>query len=135
MCSCKIPFISSLRPSLNRMLIVWPWLNCFHNFIDITIATYPNAGLTTSAELASIMGSDCTPNGIRFQISDRYRPVAKRQLEMKASGQDPKDVLDHVKGAHASRGQIFIFSFLCYRLYHFTLHHTDILRHQQILRQ
>jgi len=58
------------------------------------------------AEISSIMGSDTTPNGIKFQFTDRFRPIAKRQLDMKASGLDPKDVnLDSVKGK-GSQGQI-----------------------------
>ena len=42
-------------------------------------------------EIASIMGSDVTPNGIRFQYQDRIKPLAQKQLAMKASGLDPKD--------------------------------------------
>jgi hypothetical protein len=38
------------------------------------------------------MGSDVTPNGLRFQFTDRFRPVAKRQLEILEAGGDPKDV-------------------------------------------
>lgn len=43
-------------------------------------------------EIARIMGSDVTPNGLRFQFTDRFRPVAKRQLEILEAGGDPKDV-------------------------------------------
>lgn len=78
--------------------------------------------LMIHTELAAIMGSDCTPNGIKFQFTDRYKPIARKQLEMKASGLDPKDVLDHVKGAAASRGQTFEFSSL---LRTSRTHHTD----------
>jgi hypothetical protein len=54
------------------------------------------------------MGSDTTPNGIRFQFTDRFKPIAKRQLEMKAVGQDPKDIdVDSVKTTK-SRSQTFI---------------------------
>ena len=53
------------------------------------------------------MGSDVTPNGIKFQFTDRYRPIAKRQLEMQAAGEDPKDIdLDSVKGSKGSKCQI-----------------------------
>jgi hypothetical protein len=53
------------------------------------------------------MGSDTTPNGIKFQFTDRFRPIAKRQLDMKAAGLDPKDIdLDSVKGK-GSKGQNF----------------------------
>lgn len=46
------------------------------------------------------MGSDVTSKGIRFQFDDRLKPIAKRQLEMKEDGLDPKDVdLDSVKKA------------------------------------
>jgi hypothetical protein len=53
------------------------------------------------------MGSDTTPNGIKFQFTDRFKPIAKRQLAMRAAGLDPKDVnLDSVKGK-GSQGQSF----------------------------
>ena len=52
-----------------------------------------------SIEISSIMGSDTTPNGIKFQFTDRIRPIAKRQFDMRAAGLDPKDVrLDSAKG-------------------------------------
>jgi hypothetical protein len=58
-----------------------------------------------STEISSIMGSDTTPNGIRFQFTDRIKPIAKRQFEMRATGLDPKDIhLDSVKGK-GSQGQ------------------------------
>jgi hypothetical protein len=38
------------------------------------------------------MGSDVTANGLRFQYTDRIRPLGQRQLEMVVAGQDPKDV-------------------------------------------
>ncbi|CAG8956020.1 hypothetical protein HYFRA_00008876 [Hymenoscyphus fraxineus] len=38
------------------------------------------------------MGTDVTANGIRFQMTDRFRPLGKRQLDMLAKGLDPKDV-------------------------------------------
>ncbi len=51
------------------------------------------------------MGSDTTPNGIKFQFTDRIRPIAKRQFDMRAVGLDPKDVrLDSVK-VKGSQGQ------------------------------
>jgi hypothetical protein len=53
------------------------------------------------------MGSDTTPNGLKFQFTDRIRPVSRRQLEMRAADLDPKDVnLDSVKGK-GSQGQNF----------------------------
>ncbi|EHL01447.1 hypothetical protein M7I_2537 [Glarea lozoyensis 74030] len=51
-----------------------------------------NASGKTQREMSRIMGSDTTPNGLRFQVTDRLRPLSKRQLAMLASGQDPKDV-------------------------------------------
>ena len=48
-------------------------------------------------EMCRIMGSDTTPNGIRFQFTDRLRPLSKRQLAMLAKGQDPKDVVVDAK--------------------------------------
>ncbi|CAG8978918.1 hypothetical protein HYALB_00005255 [Hymenoscyphus albidus] len=38
------------------------------------------------------MGTDVTANGIKFQMTDRFRPLGKRQLDMLAKGLDPKDV-------------------------------------------
>lgn len=71
----------------------------FSNHIDLIVV------------LAGIMGTDVTPNGLKFQFTDRYRPIANRQLEMQAAGQDPKDIdLDSVKGGKgrkSSRGQTF----------------------------
>ena len=52
------------------------------------------------------MGSDTTPNGIKFQFTDRFRPIAKRQLNMRAAGLDPKNVnLGSVKGK-GSQGRV-----------------------------
>ncbi|KAE9364597.1 hypothetical protein N431DRAFT_447767 [Stipitochalara longipes BDJ] len=75
---------------------------------DLVLAQVKTAnGGKGANELSSIMGSDTTPNGIRFQFTDRFRPIAKRQLDMKASGLDPKDInLDSVKGK-GSQGQSF----------------------------
>lgn len=66
-----------------------------------------SCSLTPKTEISSIMGSDTTPNGIRFQFTDRFNPIAKRQLEMKSSGLDGKDIdLDSVKGGKsAKKGQ------------------------------
>lgn len=43
-------------------------------------------------DLSEKFGSDSTPNGLRFQFTDRIRPLAKRQLALLAAGLDPKDV-------------------------------------------
>ncbi len=49
------------------------------------------------------MGSDTTPNGIKFRLFDRIKPIGQRQLDMRAAGQDPKDVnLDSVKKSNSS---------------------------------
>lgn len=50
------------------------------------------------------MGSDTTPNGLRFQFTDRIKPVAQRQLDMRKAGLDPKDVDLEVKSKQ-SKGQ------------------------------
>ncbi|KAL2062717.1 hypothetical protein VTL71DRAFT_5789 [Oculimacula yallundae] len=42
--------------------------------------------------MASVMGSDVTPNGIKFQFTDRIKPTAKKQEEMRSAGLDPKDI-------------------------------------------
>lgn len=63
-----------------------------------------NAGL----EIARLFGSDCTPNGIRFQVTDRLKYLGKRQSDYSAAGKDPKDI-DLSGGSHAernSKGQI-----------------------------
>ncbi|KAH7389067.1 hypothetical protein BKA64DRAFT_129400 [Cadophora sp. MPI-SDFR-AT-0126] len=54
-----------------------------HNF-----ATF----LMSLIEMAAIMGSDVTPNGLRFQFTDRIRPIGKKLQEMKSAGLDPKDI-------------------------------------------
>ncbi|TVY40899.1 hypothetical protein LSUB1_G002346 [Lachnellula subtilissima] len=56
------------------------------------------------AEMARVFGSDCTPNGLRFQFNDRIKQVTTRQLDMLAQGDDPKDIdLDDCKSAKASK--------------------------------
>ena len=78
------------------------------------------------------MGSDTTPNGIKFQFTDRFRPIAKRQLDMKAAGLDPKDVnLDSVKGKGA-QGQgvldtLSIARFPCQHDFLAVIHQLNIL--------
>ena len=72
------------------------FLECSFNF------QHPKTHIDECTEISSIMGSDTTPNGIKFQFTDRFRPIAKRQLDMKAAGLDPKDVnLDSVRGKGA----------------------------------
>lgn len=62
--------------------------------------------VNTPTEVARIFGSDATPNGLRFQFTDRFKPVAKRQLDMLAAGQDPKDInLDDCKHTKGGKGQ------------------------------
>jgi hypothetical protein len=62
--------------------------------------------INTITDMARIFGSDCTPNGLRFQFTDRFKPVAKRQLDMLAAGNDPKDIdLDDCKPTKGSKGQ------------------------------
>ncbi|TVY90620.1 hypothetical protein LAWI1_G001155 [Lachnellula willkommii] len=57
------------------------------------------------AEMARIFGSDCTPNGLRFQFTDRIKPVVNRQLDMLAEGNDPKDIiLGDCKSAKGGKG-------------------------------
>ena len=53
--------------------------------------------------MARIMGSDVTPNALRFQFTDRIRPISKRQLSALWSGVDPKDV--DLSGAKGGNGQ------------------------------
>ena len=43
-------------------------------------------------EMAAIMGSDVTPHGLRFQFTDRIRPIGKKLQEMRSAGLDPKDI-------------------------------------------
>ncbi|KUJ17356.1 uncharacterized protein LY89DRAFT_583877 [Mollisia scopiformis] len=64
-------------------------------------------------DISSIMGSDTTPNGIRFQFTDRFKPIGKLQLEMKANGRDAKDIdLDSVKGKQ--KGQMAALYCICF---------------------
>lgn len=56
--------------------------------------------------MARIFGSDATPNGLRFQFTDRFKPVAKRQLDMLAAGEDPKNInLEDCKHTKGGKGQ------------------------------
>ena len=51
-------------------------------------------------EMARIFGSDCTANGLKFQFTDRIRPLGRQQLAMLNAGKDPKDLdLGTAKGA------------------------------------
>jgi hypothetical protein len=62
--------------------------------------------VNTQTEVARIFGTDATPNGLKFQFTDRFRPVARRQLDMLAAGQDPKDInLDDCKPTKGGKGQ------------------------------
>ncbi|XMA09743.1 hypothetical protein WAI453_002534 [Rhynchosporium graminicola] len=61
-------------------------------------------------EIAAVMGSDVTPNGIRFQFTDRIKPTAKIQQDIRSAGLDPKDIdLDSIysikKGGKPGRSQ------------------------------
>jgi hypothetical protein len=51
-----------------------------HSTASLPSRSHQNADL--KKEIATIMGSDVTPNGLRFQFTDRFRPVAKRQLDI-----------------------------------------------------
>ncbi|CZR56747.1 uncharacterized protein PAC_06636 [Phialocephala subalpina] len=76
----------------------------FQHFLTSTFSLHYTASIDSSTEIASIMGSDATPNGIRFQFTDRFKPIAKRQLEMKGAGLDGKDIdLDSVKGGKGQK--------------------------------
>lgn len=71
---------------------------CIFNFLYARIFFYTIGNLIdVGLEMCRIMGSDTTPNGIRFQFTDRFRPLSKRQLAMLANGQDPKDVVVDTK--------------------------------------
>ena len=53
--------------------------------------------------MARTMGSDVTPGALRFQFTDRIKPISKRQLNALAAGVDPKDV--DLKIAKGDSGQ------------------------------
>jgi hypothetical protein len=57
------------------------------------------------------MGSDVTPHGLRFQFTDRIRPLGRLQLDALAAGNDPKDI-DLSTTARGNNGQKpgFLFS-------------------------
>ena len=83
-----------------------------------------------STEISSIMGSDTTPNGIKFQFTDRIRPLAKRQFDMRAAGLDPKDVrLDSVKGKGSQGQNRFCLNLVAYsplrKAHHVSLSHLQ----------
>lgn len=59
------------------------------------------------------MGSDVTPNGLKFQFTDRIKPIGKKQQEMRSAGLDPKDIdLDSLysakSGGKSGRSQTHI---------------------------
>lgn len=81
------------------------------SFINSTLSsqTLMACMLIFQAEVARIMGTDVTPNGLKFQLTDRIRPIGKRQLDALASGADPKDVdLGGVKGSSGQRRFHFV---------------------------
>lgn len=82
--------------------------------------------INTIAEMARIFGSDCTPNGLRFQLADRIKPLGNRQLDMLAEGNDPKDIiLSDSKSAKGGKGQtILIYAIFCTA--HFTSSYLDV---------
>ncbi|EKD13417.1 hypothetical protein MBM_08500 [Drepanopeziza brunnea f. sp. 'multigermtubi' MB_m1] len=52
--------------------------------------------------MASLMGSDVTPSGLRFQFNDRIRPVGNRMVEMRAAGEDAKHL--NLDGLYSAKG-------------------------------
>jgi hypothetical protein len=54
------------------------------------------------------MGSDVTPNGIKFQFTDKIKPIGRSQLDALAQGSDPKDV-DLGVTAKSYKGRRFSF--------------------------
>ncbi|PVH77945.1 hypothetical protein DL98DRAFT_422919 [Cadophora sp. DSE1049] len=84
---------------------------------DITLPSLAGLG---GQEMAAIMGSDVTPHGLRFQFTDRIKPIGKKLQEMRSAGLDPKDIdLDSLYsakgGGKTGRSQIhsLLISFPC----------------------
>ncbi|KAH6666957.1 hypothetical protein B0J14DRAFT_490240 [Halenospora varia] len=68
--------------------------------LEIGTVTYREAphARTKKPPMARAFGSDASANAIGSQFTQRYNPLAKRQLEMLDNGEDPKDVdLDSIK--------------------------------------
>jgi hypothetical protein len=64
------------------------------------------ANIDNLAEISKSVGTDTTARGIIFQVYDRIKPIASRQLEMLAAGQDPQDIdLGSVKGSKTGTGR------------------------------
>ncbi|KAK0124026.1 hypothetical protein ONS95_009012 [Cadophora gregata] len=63
----------------------------FSFYSTFSFALY-NGYLMSLLEMAAIMGSDVTSNGLKFQFTDRIRPMGKKQQEMRSAGLDPKDI-------------------------------------------
>jgi hypothetical protein len=79
--------------------------------------------------MARIFGSDCTPNGLRFQFADRIKPLGKQQLAILDAGKDPKDLdLGIAKGARGN-GQNSWFSFNSFPLQQFFFTHEPRFEH------
>ena len=86
--------------------------------LPIALAHYPSLTCLRSnrdlfLEMNTFMGSDSTPNGIKFQFHNHFKQVAKRQAELKCAGADPKDVdIKPVPQGSAKKGGQLHFSFL-----------------------
>lgn len=57
------------------------------------------------------MGSDVTPAGLKFQFSDKFKPVGKLQLKALECGLDPKGInVDVTSKTYGGALPLFYFS-------------------------
>lgn len=57
------------------------------------------------------MGEDTTAGGIRFQFTDRIKPIAQRQVDAIKKGTNPQHVIIDKGGPSGKGGQILTFFF------------------------
>lgn len=91
--------------------------------------------INSDPEMASLMGSDVTSSGLRFQFGDRIRPIGMRLMEMRAAGKDAKDLdLDSLHSAKGRRCQIYFRLVTAQPIWqHILSHLLTPIRYQQIL--
>ncbi|PBP20182.1 hypothetical protein BUE80_DR009006 [Diplocarpon rosae] len=88
--------LPSLNKTGNDPNILFSFQLCGLRFRELS------ALLIITAEMASLMGSDVTRNGLRFQFTDRIRPIGNRLVEMRAAGEDAKDL--DLSTLHSAKG-------------------------------
>ena len=84
-----------------------------HFTLPTTHQNIPSHLITSFLEMSAFMGGDSTPNGLRFQFTDRFKPVAKRQETLRADGADPSGVDIDPRSAKKGGQQHITFHSVC----------------------